>query len=265
MATAQVNPRPPFVCPKTVVKHVCPVSQIQAIYNASTDDRQKQACLRYLLQYQHYNAEYTEEQNELLGYPKPLTESQMKPGYIRTEYAQFIQLAQPFIDDKLSHFFVRSFKPPDIKETISANDFVKLSNRSAFGVLSMLYASKVSFKEISELTQEDLKEVDHQKDKKLVIKVKLEPCQIFDDKTTAFGVLDKRLKSLNLTVNIKSKQQKLSAPLLRTSFKDCQFLFYLDAGDGEVSIMWGVKWACPKKNNQLCCLTLPQLMAKFGK
>ena len=68
----------------------------------------------YLLQYQHYNAEFTQEQNEMLGYPKPLTDSQQESGYIRTEHARLKQIAQPFIEGYLSSFYDRSFKPPYI-------------------------------------------------------------------------------------------------------------------------------------------------------
>lgn len=73
-----------------------PISIIENIYELpSTTSYQKQTCLRYLLHYQHYNAELTKDKREKLGYPKPLYANQDDPGYIRTDN-QSDQLALPY-------------------------------------------------------------------------------------------------------------------------------------------------------------------------
>lgn len=89
-----------------------PVPIIHALYLVSTPDQRK-ACLRYLLHYQHYNAEFTIAENQHLGYPQPLCAVQAESGYIRNDYRRLFDLVKPslkpyFTDDMLKNINLAS-------------------------------------------------------------------------------------------------------------------------------------------------------------
>ncbi|MCB1116362.1 MAG: hypothetical protein KDK71_07830, partial [Chlamydiia bacterium] len=71
-------------------------------YNTLQTHKQKVAYLCYLLHYQHYNAEYTEEECKRLGYPFPLSALQRQPGYFRFEHERLMKLMEPWLGKNVS-------------------------------------------------------------------------------------------------------------------------------------------------------------------
>lgn len=59
--------------------------------------RIKRSVLCYLLQYQHYNAEFTEAERRRLGYPAPLYVPLSPATYLRSDGAHLLALAAPWI------------------------------------------------------------------------------------------------------------------------------------------------------------------------
>ena len=184
------NPRPPFCHGRNKYEIFSPIADCKAIFSRSANQHQKQACLRYLIQYQHYNAEYTREENETLGYPKPLNESQEKHGYFRTEYNRLVHLLQSYTGSTLTRtdfyqFCERSFVKRGKK---SIDDFIKISTKSAIDVFEMFYSSGYSIKSIDQLKEDDLGVNDNK-----IIVIGLSPFRIKDNQVTAFRLLDEGL------------------------------------------------------------------------
>lgn len=71
---------------------------IDAVGGGVQDTTLKVACLIYLMQYQHYNAEFTDRQNLRLSYPFPLSAPQALPGYTRSERHRIRELLLPWLD-----------------------------------------------------------------------------------------------------------------------------------------------------------------------
>jgi hypothetical protein len=78
-----------------------PISVIQRMYQDSKEPSQRQACLRYLLHYQHYNAEFTQAENQQLQYPAPLIAGQATSGYVRTDRQRLKDLIAPRVTSYL--------------------------------------------------------------------------------------------------------------------------------------------------------------------
>jgi len=82
------------------IKQESPISIIGDLYGHAKTRHQKQASLRYLLHYQHYNADLTRKESQQLGYPVPLCAIQEGSRYFRTAYDQIFALLQPYIEKK---------------------------------------------------------------------------------------------------------------------------------------------------------------------
>ncbi len=161
-----------------------PQEIISRLYHTAKTSKQKRACLNYLLHYQHYNAEFTTQANNHLGYPIPLWAPQDKPGYIRTEHNRLFDTIEPFIKNHLGPFFERCYASVEIpnptykkKNAAEKNAFwldkilnnAKISSSQAVSVLKTFYPQK-SFKEVC-ITPADLsKSIQQILDEKNILK-----------------------------------------------------------------------------------------------
>lgn len=244
--------RSPFYFPIKKIELLSPIPVIDELYTKSDTPAQKQACLRYLLHYQHYNAEFTNNENERLGYPKPLCVPQKLPGYFRTEYHRLFELLLPWVQHNLQTFYTSSV--PQSKKNIL--DFIN------FGAISSLEVIKTFFREqmieLADFCRNHKENNIEQLGKIVTVRLRLDEL--------------KKDLLISLEEEIKKIDEKLKLGALRTKNSNLKFVFVLTVSSVDFVVMWGAKWAKPKKDNTLEFLTLNtlfgdnvfSLISKFG-
>lgn len=208
-------------------------SVINDLYTFAQTPAQKRACLCYLLYYQHYNAEFTESESRLLGYPIPLCAVQTQPGYIRTEFHRLFELMHPWIKTHLLRFLTL---PHGSKEP--SENFIKICSSSAIQVLQAFFEHEIQIQPL-------LSAGTHGTQKKQVVLVQI---------TTA------DLSKADLMTILQEQLQKAIPPRklggMREKHPGLYFLFLLQDPNIDCSLLWVATWAAPKKNNSLQCLKL---------
>lgn len=132
-----------------------PFLPVQGLFKHAQTTEQKQACLRYLLHYQHYNAEFTISECRRLGYPLPLCAAQEFPGYVRTDaYHRLVPLLDPWIRPHVLPFIERQFVKVGSSEY---SDFIRLSTLEAPKILRTLFRETMERVTVIDLTPADLR------------------------------------------------------------------------------------------------------------
>jgi hypothetical protein len=216
------------------IKHQSPLNAVAYLYAQAKDPRQKRACLSYLLHYQHYNAEFTTDDNARLGYPHPICTPQNLPGYIRTEYNRLFALIEPWIKECMLPSLNKSYNLP---KKFNADKYIKLSSSLGIKIL------KIFSPEIGSLK----KFLQAKKAKPQVISLYINPTDL---NKPILEILKEQLQSLNIA------QENISAKLdsIRKNRK-LRFLFLLQESSIDCTLIWEAKWA-NSKNLDLEILSL---------
>ncbi|MBS4164553.1 Uncharacterized protein PRO82_001883 [Candidatus Protochlamydia amoebophila] len=203
-----------------------PIPVMEYFYNKAETPEQKRACLCYLLYYQHYNAEFTEEEIHRLGYCSPLLAKQTKPGYIRTTHEPLFKLIKPWIKPHLGEFFKASSDPRS-----EPSNLVKLSATSATSVLKIFFKEQI--REVASLKLIEKKKRIC-KEKKFIF-FEINPSDL---KKSAYDIVKERLQNMDLDIN----EIKKLHPNLR-------FIFFLQIPGIDCSLMWGARLPSPKRRD----------------
>ncbi len=212
---------------------------IAGIYARVSEPHQRRACLNYLLQYQHYNADYTVRECLSFGYPAPLYAPQDLPGYVRTEYNRLLDLTDVWMEERVIPFMRSAFIVKDPRR------FFKLSSDSALGALRTFYSNEIDFI--------DPQAAVHTTQKKKVMVIQIEP----DDLRQGAGSDEILRRLFNL-----DREEQLQQ--FAQQYKDLKFLFVLKAPANQCILMWGAVWDNPKKSTGLRCQELSS-QNFFGK
>jgi hypothetical protein len=211
-------------------KEESPCQTLARYYRTATTLTQKQACFAYLLQYQCYNAP---SDCRHFGYPLPLCSSHQQFGYIRTEFHHLFDLIQTWMKrrSEITVFFNKyvNCKQPEL--------FIKLSSSAASSVLQTFFSQYIELATFDSPNSKD-------RTKKLIFLI---PMALTDFTQTPQAVIEKELKKTNQTLTLKK---------IRMEFPEARFLFLLQREKIDVVLMWGARWASPKKNDSLKCLSL---------
>lgn len=133
-----------------------PFLAVNGLFRYARSPEQKQACLRYLLHYQHYNAEFTRGECCRLGYPTPLCAAQDFSGYVRTDpHHRLVPIIEPWVRFHFVPFLERAFVKLGKSEFPT---FVRLSTRSAPAILETFFKEKMQRVKVIPLTVADLAE-----------------------------------------------------------------------------------------------------------
>ena len=243
--------RSSFCFPIKKLELLSPVSVISQLYATLNTPEERQACLRYLLHYQHYNAEFTNSENDRLGYPKPLCAQQELPGYFRTEYHRLSQLLQPWVKKYLQPFYTatcdliknKQNKNKEHKSNKSITDFINFGSASSIHVMKTFFSEQLV--ELPEFCRSHVENNTEQPGKIVIVRLQL-------------GELEKDLLS-SLVKEIEKVNIKLKPGKLREKKPYLKFLFVLTVSSIDFVVTWGAKWAHPKKDNTLEFLTLNTL------
>lgn len=169
-----------IVMPMPTIKHYDPVSCIANLFNESKKPSYREACLRYLLQYQHYNADFTETESNALGYPIAVCAPQEKPGYWRTEFNRQLEVLVPWLKHYLKKF-TESFD--GAKKNIQENYFV--GNDQTLDVIIKLY-------ECSHVLNSNPALINSSANKKEIFIIRIDPFA-FGDKEVFDVIADKEV------------------------------------------------------------------------
>ncbi|SPJ31793.1 F-box protein [Candidatus Protochlamydia amoebophila] len=199
-----------------------PIRVMEYFYNKAETPEQKRACLCYLLYYQHYNAEFTEEEIRRLGYCSPLLAKQTKSGYIRTADERLFKLIEPWIKEKLEFFFRHGFFPDDGNPL----NLVKLSATSAISVLKIFFKEQI--REVASLipTRTIKKKEKICKDKKFIF-VEITSSDL---KKSPYDIVKERLSKEGICID---KTRKFHPNLC--------VIFLLQISNIDCRLMWGAR------------------------
>jgi hypothetical protein len=119
------------------VSYPSPLAAIESLFEKDSSNRVlRGASLRYLLQYQHYNADFTEQESHRLGYPLAVCAFQTLPGYWRTEYKRQLEVLTPWANKYLDEF-ITSFSNSEAGIT----EHLYIGTGKTLEILKKLYAS----------------------------------------------------------------------------------------------------------------------------
>ncbi len=172
----QPNRRPPFASVIQEPTIDSPLEIIERLYNQSKTPAEREACLRYVLHYQHYNAEFTQDENKHLHYLDPLCAPQKTSGYVRIEQTRLMDLFWPWIEKNLKDFLRKAFKTENKKKI----RMIKPGASSTLAVLGQ-YFSKTH--KINELTSFDEEKQDP---KTSIWVIRIKPSDLKKDLQTLF-------------------------------------------------------------------------------
>jgi len=201
------------------VSSTSPIDLAVHYYRSAETSIQKRAFLCYLLQYQHYNADFSESDRTALGYPTPFSDSSSKATYIRSSELLF-KLANHWINDFLSDFFKRSYpgKTLELSEKI-----IQIGSSLAIDVIKTFCSENIELHDIDSLFAKQFEE----KSAKLqvfIVKITSE-----DLKKTAFQIQEEQL---NLV------RREFLQKEMRGLYPDLRFLFVLESNDKNANLMW---------------------------
>ncbi|WP_075882663.1 F-box protein [Candidatus Protochlamydia sp. W-9] len=198
-----------------------PIRVMEYFYNIATTPEKKRACLCYLLYYQHYNAEFTEEEIRRLGYCSPLLAKQTKSGYIRTADERLFKLIEPWIKVHLKDFFRHCFFPANGNPL----NLVKLSATSAISVLKIFFKEQI--REVASLIPIKIKKKERIcRDKKFIF-VEITPSDL---KKGAYDIVKERLLKEGICID---KTRKYHPNLC--------VIFLLQISNIDFRLMWGAR------------------------
>lgn len=247
---------PKFCIPAVEIVKESPIEIIQKIYDEADAIQKKQACIRYLLQYQHYNANFTSSDIEQLNYPQPLCALQDNPGYIRTENVQLLSLIQPFIKKNLKTLCNEDFFKDDSEYEdygLKINAFVSLCAFSGVSVLKKFFSSThhiIEFKDFLEAINDN---------NEMVKKIIITKIQSSDLEKNDINIIEDNFKKIGIDFTD-----------TRNNHPNLIFLFLLESSNIDCHLMWGAKWDNDKlryfniKNNELFGAESISLLSKCG-
>jgi hypothetical protein len=217
-----------------------PVGLIADFYKNAITPEQKRACLCYLLQYQHYNAEFSESECQQLGYPLPLYVPKKQHGYVRLDFNHLFQLVQPWITTYLLPFL----NDPYLNEI---KEYIKPVSSEAIEVLNKFF--EIKFQDLILFCKNNKKVTLSKKDFIFI--------EIFRDeiltKKTINSFLEEKIKKLDpkFTLNDIIKPVNEKSPIPR-------FLFTIKVSNEiDCLLICGFKWNNNKKS--FCCMKLEEL------
>jgi hypothetical protein len=208
-----------------------PEGLIATLYQNAVEPLVRQAYLNYLLQYQHYNAEFTVSECKHLGYPTPLCAPQEVSGYTRTDPDRIGDLTESWMNR-----FVYPHLSSGFKGFNKAPEFIKFCPLDIVDTLRNLYSYKFELRTISEWHERPRKGAKNQ--------IVIVPITLLElaQHPSGEALLQLRLKEIPAKNSLES---------LRKASIEAKFLFILRLPEASTSIIWGTLWDLPKKNSIL--------------
>jgi hypothetical protein len=206
----------------------------------------QRATLCYLLQYQHYNADFTEDENDRLGYPQPLYCIQAEPVYMRSEENPILELSKdnPILkwsEKNIIPFLKKLGKNYEKQQT---QQFISVSSTSALEVLKIFKFNEKEIIGFSELKNKI-------KDNKFVISINITFKELKEEKPLEF-----------LNNKLKEKDKTLTLELLIEKHQKLEFLFVFQEEGIDCVLLWG---ALLNKENKKITLVWRKITSLFTK